>query len=109
MLVAKINPSAKKVIEVTPFSSTTVELEYMTAIARPYIPGSESTNFQIQFGTLSSNNDKMKFSSELNDQLTLSSEELSNWGTNDDVLLNVVANKLGVEVLEIVEVPQRNI
>jgi hypothetical protein len=106
MLVAKITPPAKKVIEVSPFSSTTEELNYMTAIARPYVPGSESTNFQVQFGSLNSN-ENTRFSSQLNSQLNLTSEELSNWGTNDEVLLEIIANKLGVDVIEIIEVSQR--
>ena len=46
MLISKINPPAVKSIEITPFSSTTTNLNYMTAIARPYAPGASSTNFQ---------------------------------------------------------------
>ena len=35
MLLAKINPAAEKITEVTPFSSVTTSLDYMTAIAKP--------------------------------------------------------------------------
>jgi len=52
MLLAKINPAAEKVTEVTPFSSTTISLEYMTAIARPYVAGATQTNFALEFGTI---------------------------------------------------------
>ena len=110
MLIAKINPPAVKGVEVSPFSSTTINLEYMTAVARPYVPGTSSTNFQVQFGTvgLDENNVAISFNNELNSQLTMTSEELITWGTNDDVLLDLIAAKLGVSVLEIIDVPGNN-
>jgi hypothetical protein len=108
MLIAKINPPAKKVIEVTPFTTTTEDLDYMTAIARPYIPGAEKTNFQVQFGTLILNDEGTpeRFVNQNNTQITLTSEELTTWGTNDEVLLNLVSEKLGVEVLEFINISQ---
>lgn len=110
MLIAKINPPAIKILETTPFSSTTKNLDYMTAIARPYTPGAPSTNFQIQFGlvNLDENNVVISFNNETNSQLTMTSEELSTWGTTDDVLLNLIATKLGISILEIVNVPGGN-
>lgn len=110
MLVSKINPPAIKVIEVSPFSSTTQELSYMTAIARPYTPGADSTNFQVQFGTLITNGEGTveRFNGQLNSQLTLTKDELSTWGTNDEVLLTIISEKLGVSITEFVEVPQRS-
>lgn len=108
MLVSRINPPARKVVEVTPFSSTTQDLSYMTAIARPYAPGAEVTNFQVQFGTLVTNEEGVvqSFFNQLNTQVSLTKEELSSWGTDDDVLLTIVANKLGVTATEFIEVPQ---
>jgi C4-type Zn-finger protein len=78
----------------------------MTAIARPYTPGAESTNFQIQFGTLVTNGEGVveRFNGQLNTQLTLTKEELSTWGTNDEILLSIIAEKLGVNVIEFIEV-----
>ena len=107
MLIAKINPPALKVVESTPFSSSTINLDYYTAIARPYVPGSSSTNFQLQFGSvnLDDKDQIINFNNETSSQLTMTSEELVTWGTNDDVLLNLIAAKLGVSVLEIIEVP----
>ena len=107
MLIAKLNPPALKVVESTPFSSSTINLDYYTAIARPYVPGSSSTNFQLQFGSvnLDDKGQIINFNNETSSQLTMTSEELVTWGTNDDVLLNLIAAKLGVSVLEIIEVP----
>lgn len=107
MLVVEINPPAKKAIEVSPFSSTTIDLNYMTAIARPYAPGADTTNFQVQFGTLRLNESNVVegFSNQLDSQLRLTKEELETWGTNDEVLLGIVATKLGVTAVSFVDVP----
>jgi hypothetical protein len=110
MLIAKINPPAIKTVESSPFTSSTVNLEYMAPIARPYIPGASSTNFQIQFGNvvLDENNVPVKFNNESNIQLSMTSEELITWGVNDNVLLELITTKLGVSILEIVDVPGSN-
>lgn len=110
MLIAKINPPAIKIVESSPFTSTTINLEYMTAVARPYIPGASSTNFQIQFGNvvLDGNNVPVKFNNESNTQVSMTSEELITWGVNDNVLLELIATKLGVSILEIVDVSGSN-
>jgi hypothetical protein len=106
MLVSKINPTAKKVVEVSPFSSTTQELSYMTAIARPYVAGSEKTTFQVQFGELITDSEGVvqKFEGKMNSQIILTKEELSTWGTNDEVLLNIVSSKLGITSTEFIEI-----
>ena len=110
MLIAKINPPAIKVVNPTPFSSTTKNLEYMSAAARPYVPGASITNFQIQFGTviLDDESQIVNFSTENQTQISMTSEELSTWGTNDETLLRLLCTKLGVSVLEIISINQDN-
>jgi hypothetical protein len=99
MLLAKINPAAEKITEVTPFSSTTISLEYMTAIARPYVAGATQTNFALEFGTITEVEGVVtSFQTRTQTNLTLTSEELSSWGTNDEVLLTIVAGKLSVAI-----------
>jgi hypothetical protein len=110
MLITKINPPAIKIVETTPFSSTTKNLDYMTAVARPYTPGAPSTNFQIQFGSVVLNENEVivRFNNETSSQITMTSEELSDWGTNDEVLLELIAAKLNVSILETINVPGGN-
>ena len=110
MLIAKINPPAIKIVETTPFSSTTKNLDYMTAIARPYILNSPSTNFQIQFGSIVLNENEVivGFKHETSSKITLTSEELSDWGSNDEILLELIATKLNVSILETINVPRGN-
>ena len=99
MLLAKINPAAEKITEVTPFSSTTLSLDYMTAVARPYVAGATQTNFVIEFGNITEVDGAVtSYQSKTQTNLTLTSEELSSWGTNDEVLLTIVAGKLGVAI-----------
>ena len=109
MLLAKINPAAEKVIEVTPFSSTTISLDYMTAIARPYVVGSSQTNFALEFGTITEiDGVATSFQSRTQSNLILTSEELSTWGTNDEVLLSIIAGKLKVNVEKYVTIERDN-
>lgn len=102
MIIAKINPAATKVTQVTPFSSITESLEYMTAIARPYIPGATNTFFQVIFGTaeIDSESNVVNFSEKTSERMSFTDEELSTWGTNDETLLTIVAAKLNVSILE---------
>ena len=109
MLVTKINPSANKVTEVSPFSSTTQELSYMTAIARPYVAGATQTNFALEFGTITEVEGVVtSFQTRTQSNLTLTSDELSTWGTNDEVLLSIIAGKLNVSIESYVNVNGNN-
>lgn len=100
MIIAKITPTASKITQVTPFSSVTKTLDYMTAIARPYVAGASETGFQVSFGTVDVDGDGkiVKYNNETNERLVLTSEELSTWGTNDETLLTIVAGKLNVTI-----------
>ena len=99
MLLSKINPAAKKTTEVSPFSSTTITLDYMTAIARPYVAGATQTTFVVEFGSITEEDGVVtSFQSRTQTNLNLTSEDLTSWGTNDEVLLTIIAGKLGVAI-----------
>jgi hypothetical protein len=102
MIIAKINPAATKINQITPFSSTTESLEYMTAIARPYIPGATNTFFQVVYGTIEIDNESnvVSFYEKTSERISFTDEELSTWGTNDETLLTIIATKLNVSVIE---------
>jgi hypothetical protein len=82
----------------------------MTAVARPYVPGASPTNFQIQFGSVNfdENNKATSFNNEISSQLSMTSQDLESWGTNDIVLLQLIAAKLNVSILETIDVPGGN-
>lgn len=112
MLLAKINPAATFTSQDSPFSQPTVTtVEYLTALARPYVAGASETNFEIQFGNYipaieGEQPQPASFLRLQSSQLTLSAEELSQWGLNDSALLDAVALKLGTTVVETVEVSE---
>ena len=101
MLYAQISPSAKAIHQSTPFTSVTTEADYMTVLARPYGAGATKINFEVIFGTITNigQNGEPKFTSVTTSNLVLQGTDLAQWGTNDEILLQVVASKLGVSVL----------
>jgi hypothetical protein len=110
MLLAKISPSANIVSQVTPFIFDQNIAQYMTAVANQYVPDSESTNFNVLFGEISppvplEEPQPEPFILKYSYPLTLTSQQLSTWGTDDSELLEIVAAQLGVEILEFINVP----
>jgi hypothetical protein len=114
MLIAKINPAATFTSQSGPFAQTqTTTADYLTALARPYVAGASQTNFEVLFGTYTAavaaveasegveavQAQPAKFNHIQSSQVTLTSEELASWGTDDSVLLTAVASKLGTSVV----------
>lgn len=115
MLVAKISPAATFTAQSGPFAQPeTITADYLTAMARPYVAGAAFTNFEIQFGThtpavqaveasgsvAAVQAQPARFNNIQSTQVRLSAEELADWGTDDSVLLEAIADKLGTEVVE---------
>lgn len=110
MLYAKINPAATYTNQVSPFSATTTQCNYMTAYARPYAVGAEQTNFQVQFGNEIKNEEDVviRVTNEFSINITMTAAELANWGTNDTVVLIDIATKIGTTATEFIEIPNNN-
>jgi hypothetical protein len=113
MLLAKINPAASFTSQDGPFAQPTViTAEYLSAAARPYVAGASQTNFEVVFGTYTPSVEALegvqaqsaKFNRVQSSQVVLSAEELASWGTDDSVLLDAIAAKLGTSVTETVTV-----
>ena len=110
MLIAKISPSANIVSQVTPFMFEQYAVEYMTAVANQYVLNAESTNFNVLFGDISAfvpseQPQPEPFVLKYSYFLTLTSAQLSTWGTDDSELLEIIAAQLGVEILEFINIP----
>jgi hypothetical protein len=100
MLYAQITPAAEKSIQLNPFSAITESADLMFAVARPYALGATKVNFQVTFGNGTITDDKVSnFQELLSSNVTLTSDELSNWGTDDSVVLGTIAAKLGTTSL----------
>ena len=100
-LIAKISPSAKiSISKQDVFAEPVIkECDYMLAIARPYTLGSDSTTFEIQFGTKEENFKPLLFK-----QINLSKIELNDWNDNDEQCYRAIALKLNITCLGFEEV-----
>jgi hypothetical protein len=111
MLVAKVNPPAKKILQVNPFQQTEVTAEYMIAKCTKLVIGggqgslNDEIEFQVKFGNLKyeqnpdGTNKPPILDAVLVTKVIFSQEELSDWGTDDTIVYNKIANKLGCNIV----------
>lgn len=100
MLYGKINPPAVSVVQVTPFSSTTITADLMVVIARPYALGSTNVNFQVTFGNGEISGDTItSFENIINSNIILGQEQIKSWGLDDTVIMNEIAKDMGTQVI----------
>jgi hypothetical protein len=109
MLYAKITPSAEIVAQTTPFEHSTTNAPYMSVVANPYVPDAEVTNFTISFGysvlpVAPEEPQPSPYVFIYTYQLLLTKQELATWGTDDEELYEIVANKLGCSIVEFINV-----
>jgi hypothetical protein len=110
MLYGKINPTAKVVKQDSPFTSTTVEANYMGAIARPYSLGATNVDFEVVYGNLvdvpakEGKTASQKFERVTSSSVKLTAAEIANWGTDDTVVLAAVATKVGTTASDFVTI-----
>jgi hypothetical protein len=102
MLLGKLSSPAVKVFQSGPFNTTTVNAEYMVVYANNYVIGSSSTTFEVRFGNVlaENENEKERFDIVLRESIKMTSDELSTWGTDDSVVLDLIAIKLGNSITE---------
>ena len=108
MLYAKINPAATRVEQNSPFGTPkTTTADYMTAIARPYTLGATRTRFEIQYGSVTLDNKGYvkTFNQVMNGEVVLTAAQLSTWGSDDTVALNIIAQAVGTTVESVVSNP----
>lgn len=108
MIFAKISPELKMVQQTGLFNPevTYIVGSHMTAIATPYPLGATKVNFRVHFGEFETNegNGRNRFKTVHSESIEISSEELENWGTDDRVILDILALKKGTTVVETIEV-----
>ncbi len=100
MLLGKLATPATKVYQNGAFSSTTATADYMVVSTQRFVIGDDKANFEIRFGNIVTENDENRFDIVLREHLEMTSDELSTWGTDDSVLLDLIANKLGTTITE---------
>ena len=95
MLLGKLASPAIKVYQNGAFSSTTATAEYMIVSVQKYVVGDDKASFELRFGNILTENEKERFDIVLREDVKMTSEELSTWGTDDSVLLDLIAIKIG--------------
>jgi len=81
-------------------TQTVVSGSYMTANAQDYVLGQPETKFYFKIGDVTTNESGSitEFKPFIREYVTLTSEELANWGTDDFAALEAIATKLELEV-----------
>ncbi len=108
MLFAKISPQAQLISQANPFSSTTKNVEYMSAIARPYAIGAEVVNFEVLFGDIifDENEVPVSFQNVITSNVSLNSTQLAGWGVDDSYILTQIAALMPTTVVSYVTISE---
>jgi hypothetical protein len=105
MIFAKINPVLSIVTQDSLFNPTTnfITGSYMTAIANQYPLGANEVDFRVSFGNCEFDNDNIiSFKPIHQENIKLSGEDLENWGTDDSIVLEIIASNKGIEIVDVV-------
>lgn len=107
MLFGKLNPQAVIPQMVTPFEQTELVVNYITAIATPYILGANVVNFQVMYVNLNYDEENVPVSFTVYHQVnvTLSGEAIADWGTDDTTVLTAIATEQGATIVEFENLP----
>jgi hypothetical protein len=100
MLLGKLASPAIKVYQNGAFNSTTATAEYMVVSTQKFIIGEDKATFDLRFGNVVTENEKERFDIVLRENIEMTSEELATWGTDDGILLDLIASKLGTSITE---------
>lgn len=120
MLVCKINPPAKRIVQVTPFNQSELLGEYMVAKCtqlniNPVPDGvMDEILFSVRFGSVKypqnpdGSNGNPIFDTVITARVAFKSSDLSNWGTDDSYVYQKIAEKLGFTIISSENLPIQN-
>lgn len=112
MIVSKISPAATKIIQTSPFAHTTLSGEYMCVSVNKYVIGSlagtfnDESIFEVKFGNIKyeknpdGTQSRPMMDTIISQRLKLTSAELAEWGSDDSVLIDIIAKHLGLTIVE---------
>ena len=119
MLVAKINPPAKKFFQVNPFEKTEITGEYMIAKCSQLVIGAlagsqdDEIRFEVRFGNIKyeknpdGTNGNPMLDTVVVSRATFTADEMSDWGTDDTIVYQKIADKMGFNIVETIEMNMR--
>lgn len=111
MLVARVNPPAKKLFQTSPFNTVEVEADLMIAKCSNLVVGAMSGSmndeivFQVRFGKIKyeknpdGTDSNPIFDNVVITRVSFTQEEMADWGTDDSIVYEKIAQKLGFNVV----------
>lgn len=103
MLLGKLTTPLTKVFQVNALKTETTNAEYLVVATNKYVIGKPNVKFEVRFGNIIVENKRERFDIVLRHALDMSMEELASWGTDDSIVLDLVAQKLNLSILEKVQ------
>lgn len=100
-LLAKINPPLYRVEQTEQFGQNVnwVLADYMLVKANPYVLGSNSVDFSVSFVQYLTDEDTTSIKTIHRDRVSLSGEEIEDWGTDDTTIFSSIADHFGIEIV----------
>lgn len=101
MLLVKLKQPVEKIYQGEGLNNITVTAEYLAAQINNYTMGEVKTDFYYKIGKVYFDDDKpIQFDPVIRGYVTVSENDLSDWGIDDYVALKAVSIALGVEIEE---------
>lgn len=100
MLLGKLATPALKVVQNGAFDTTSISADYIVVSTQNFVIGGKDATFEVRFGNTLVENEKERFDIILRENVKMTSSELATWGTDDSVLLDLIAAKLGTTIIE---------
>jgi hypothetical protein len=104
MLYAKISPAAQITVQDGPFATKVESVEFVAIAVNSYSMGDDPATFIVSYGDpVIYDNIYKGFSSKYQQRLILEASDLAQWGTDDSVVFDIIAEKQGFTVVEIID------
>ena len=107
MIIAKINPALTIATQQNLFNSAVEYItgSYMAATANQYALGANQVNFRVVYGNceFDENGNAVAFNPIHSEGIQLDQADIQNWGTDDSVIYDIIADKKGITVVETIE------
>ena len=104
MLYAKISPAAQITVQDGPFSTKVENVEFVAISVHSYNMGDDPANFTVSYGNPVFNDKVYRgFSTKYQQRVTLEASDLAQWGTDDSVVFDIIGEKQGFTVAEIID------
>jgi hypothetical protein len=102
MLLGKLKEPVEKIYQGPGLTTVTVTGEYLAASANDYVMGTTKQEFYYKIGKVKFDEEgtAIAFDAVIRGYVILTEEDFADWGTDDFVVLQAIAIKLGIEVTE---------